>query len=174
MPTWLKLIGSAKKPITEQPFYGRYDAEHVGFRKTRKPGIRAGDHLFLYAPGGSRRIFALAEAIADPELDPNYNPDQEGSCRWKVRVRYLINLPVSSGILIDDISSAQRDLIRSVRRASHIKLLPEETHQDTTDQSHAPEATRPRPGSGPDPGQIQVTFWRKSLKINECSDCSDL
>jgi len=127
MPTWLKLIGSAKKPITEQPFYGNYNAEHVGFRKTRKPGIRSGDHLFLYAPGGRRRIFALAQAIADPERDADYNSKEEGSCRWKLRVRYLINLPVSCGILIDDVTSGRRELTRSVRRASHIKLLPQES-----------------------------------------------
>lgn len=38
----------------------------------------------------------------------------------------MINLAVAFGILIDDISS-QRDLARSLRQASHIKLLPEET-----------------------------------------------
>ena len=75
MRTWLKLIGSGDKPITEHPFYGIYNAEYVGFRKARMPGIRMGDRLFLYAPGGSRSIFALAEAVADPEKDiSNYPP----------------------------------------------------------------------------------------------------
>ena len=123
----MKLIGSASAPITEMPFDGNYIGEHVGFRKASKPGIRAGDHLFLYAPGGSRRIFALAEAIGDPEQDRSYDPNQEGSCRWKVSVHYLINLPVASGILIDDIISSQRDLTKSLRQASHIKLLPVES-----------------------------------------------
>lgn len=127
MASWLKLIGSAKAPLTEAPFHGDYTAEDVGFRKAQKPGIRARDHLFLYAPGGSRRIFALAEAIRDPERDPNYDPNLEGSCQWKVPVHYLINLPVASGILIDDIISSQRDLTQSLRQASHIKLLPEES-----------------------------------------------
>jgi hypothetical protein len=127
MAGWLKLIGSRNAPITEAPFHGAYTKEHVGFRKANKPGIRAGDHLFLYAPGGSRRIFALAEAISDPERDPNYDPDQEGSCQWTVPVHYLINLPVASGILIDDIISSQRGLTQSLRQASHIKLLPEES-----------------------------------------------
>ena len=61
MATWLKLIGSATSPVTE------WEREYVGFRKANKPSIRTGDHLFLYAPGGSRRIFALAEVISDPE-----------------------------------------------------------------------------------------------------------
>lgn len=45
----------------------------------------------------------------------------------RVPVHYLINLPVTSGILIDDIVSRQRDLTKSLRQASHIKLLPEES-----------------------------------------------
>jgi hypothetical protein len=126
MTTWLKLIGSAKSPITEAPFRGDYTVDHVGFRRAGKPRVRAGDHLFLYAPGGSRRIFALAEAVGDPEYDPKYHPNEEGSCRWNLHVRYLINLPVASGILIDDIIS-ERDLTKSIRQAGHIKLFPEES-----------------------------------------------
>ena len=49
MTTWLKVIGSDQTPITGHPFYGTYKVESVGFRKARKPGIRTGDHLFLYA-----------------------------------------------------------------------------------------------------------------------------
>ena len=145
MAAWLKLIGSAKAPITEAPFRGNYTAEHVGFRKANKPGIRTGDHLFLYAPGGSRRVFALAEAISDPERDPNYEPKQEGSCQWRVLVHYLINLPVASGILIDEIISGQRDLTQALRQASHIKLLPEEsdTAQRKLEAARGPEVVEP-------------------------------
>ena len=74
MQTWLKLIGSSNQPISGAPFYGIYKEENVGFRKTRKPSIRLGDFLFLYAPGGTKRIFALAEAISDPEINPQFNP----------------------------------------------------------------------------------------------------
>ena len=72
MKTWLKLIGSQEHPITEAPWHGSYTDEHIGFRKIARPSIRAGDHMFLYAPGGSRRIFALAEVVSDPERDPKY------------------------------------------------------------------------------------------------------
>lgn len=126
MNNWIKLIGSSDKPITEHPFYGSYNEEYVGFRKARMPGIRMGDNLFLYAPGGSRSIFALAEAMTDPEHDIDYNPDVEGSCRWKLRVRYIINLPVASGIIIDDVSLGHRNLAYSIRQQSHIKLSPDE------------------------------------------------
>lgn len=123
MKTWLKLVGSQEHPITEAPWHGSLTDEHIGFRKAGKPSIRIGDHLFLYAPGGSRRIFALAEVVSDPERDPNYKPNEHGSCQWRLSVRYLTNLPVASGILLDDIVCGERDLRLSLRQASHVRLL---------------------------------------------------
>jgi len=122
MKTWLKLIGSAKQPITE------WQEKYVGFRKKKQPSIEAGDRLFLYAPGGSRRIFALAEAVGNPERDLDYNQSVEGSCYWRLDVRYLenLNFPVASGISIDEVVS-HRKLTRSIGQASHIKLSPEES-----------------------------------------------
>ncbi len=126
MQTWLKLIGSNKEPITEHPFYGKYDETQVGFRKNKRPSIHSGDQIFLYAPGGSMSIFTLAEVISDPEINPQYNPEEEGSCYWNINVRYLINLPVSSGIHLNEITTEQRDLSKSIQQQSHIRLLPEE------------------------------------------------
>ncbi len=123
MKTWLKLVGSQERPITEAPWHGSLTDKHIGFRRAGRPSIRTGDHLFLYAPGGSRRIFALAEVVSDPELDPNYKPNEHGSCQWRLSVRYLTNLPVASGILLDDIVCGERDLRLSVRQASHVRLL---------------------------------------------------
>ena len=121
MKTWLKLIGSAESPITE------WKKPYVGFRKKNKPGIRMGDRLFLYAPGSNnRRIFALAVAVSDPERVSDDNPNLKGSCQWNVGVRYEINHPVTSGILIGDVSS-HRNLTMSLRQQSHIKLHPEES-----------------------------------------------
>jgi hypothetical protein len=122
MTDWLKLIGSAQEPITAPPFNGRYTKDYVGFRKESKPSIKVGDRLFLYAPGGSRRIFALAEAVGNPEYH------KEGNCHWRLTVRYLenLNLPVASGILIDDVIS-HRKLVKSIGQASHIRLSPEES-----------------------------------------------
>lgn len=68
----------------------------------------------------------MVEAPDPPEEDPKFDRNEEGSCRWRVRVRYEINLPIASGILIDDIITSQRDLKKSIRQAGHIKLLPEE------------------------------------------------
>lgn len=127
MKTWLKLIGSAEMPITGSPYFGHYNENHVGFRKANKPSIQRGDHLFLYAPGGSKRIFALAEAVSDPEADSNYDSHAEGSCHWKLNVRYVINLPVRSGIQIDAVTTGHRNLTDSIRQQSHIKLTSEES-----------------------------------------------
>lgn len=127
MKTWLKLIGSNKVPITGSPYNGIYNEEYVGFRKSRKPSIGMGDYLFLYAPGGSKRIFALAEATSDPEINPLYNPEEEGSCYWNVYVRYMINLKVLSGIHLDEITTNQRNLLLSIQRQSHIELSPGES-----------------------------------------------
>jgi hypothetical protein len=125
MRTWLKLIGSAESPITGPPYNGKYNGEPIGFRKANKPGIRIGDQLFLYAPGGSQRIFALVEVISDPQPIRNPQPKKKGDCQWTLEVRCLINLPVASGILIKEVSS-DRNLSMSVRQASHFKLHPKE------------------------------------------------
>ena len=65
-------------------------------------------------------------AVSDPEHDSDYNPSEKGSCRWRLSVRYEIEHPVKSGIPIRDVSS-RRDLTKSLRQQSHIKLLPEES-----------------------------------------------
>ena len=121
MKTWLKCIGSAKKPITRE-----CSVEQVGFRKLKRPSIRAGDILFFYAPG-HRRIFALAEAVGDPEHDADYN-GKEGSCFWKLPVSCSINMPVDAGIQLGDIKCS-RDLRLSVRQASHLELRADESQE---------------------------------------------
>ena len=129
MKTWLKCIGSAQKPIT-----GEYNAEKegVGFRfhKRGKPRVHMEDRLFLYAPGGSGSIFALVEAVGDPKLNPKFNKDEKGSCRWMLGVRYIddLNLPVVSGVHIDKVTSHRRvKLTKSIGQKSHIVLELEES-----------------------------------------------
>ena len=126
MNYWLKLIGSSDRPVTGRPWYGNFKEETIGFRRAGRPSIRNGDHLFLYAPGGSKSIFALATAQTDPGQDTNYNPREDGSCRWKICIKYLINLPVASGISINDASLPIRNLSNSVTQQSHIKLSSDE------------------------------------------------
>lgn len=120
MTTWLKTVGFYDSPVAD------WRERHLGFR-TYKPTIRPGDHVFLYASGGSRRIFALAEAISGPEKDPNYREGAEGSCRWRLAVRYVLNLPVAAGIHIDDVVSHRGVKLRiAAGQKSHTRLRPEE------------------------------------------------
>jgi hypothetical protein len=43
-----------------------------------------------------------------------------------VDIRYLVNVPASAGVHIDEVSTSERDLLRSLMRASYIELSPEE------------------------------------------------
>jgi hypothetical protein len=66
------------------------------------------------------------KATSDLEYDTDYDPEKEGSCYWKLYIKYEINLPVNSGIHIDEISTSVRKLSKSVQQQSYVKLLPEE------------------------------------------------
>src|ERR1035437_7516831 len=154
MTDWLKNIGSAKKPITE------WKEEYVGFRTTNKLRIAKGDRLFLFAPGGSRRIFALAKAAGNPEHDPEWNPKDKESCYWKLPVRYMedLNLPVASGILIDDVISHRKvKLTRSIGQKSHIKRRPEESESVKSKlRDIAKQISVPKPDISAIPGYVRV------------------
>lgn len=119
MRTFLKAIGSYKKPITKAPFNGVYDDVYIGF-PTRRPDIRKGEHLFLYASGGRLRIFALARAVGNPMKNPNKKGD-----RWKLQVKYINWVPVDFGIHMRDDVTGGQDLINAKKRVSYIELKQE-------------------------------------------------
>jgi len=179
MQTWLKSIGSAQQPITD-----RYTDRSVGFRKKTKPGICKGDLLYLYAPGVHKRIFALAKATGNPERDDDYDPQIQGSCRWKLSVRYLINLSVADGVHLDEVRG-KRHLAGSIRQQSHINLRPEESQsarkllesrsayrKNTKNMSGTPPAIRvlpvsredPEIDSYPDVGALQQGFFLQKFR----------
>ena len=111
---WLKLIGTSERPL--QTSYAR---PHVDSRK-RPRRIRPGDFMFLYAVGGSKRVFALAQVSSEV-----YESD-DADWPYRMNISYLFNLPVSSGVHIEEIS-AERNLVRSIRQASYIELSPGES-----------------------------------------------
>ena len=114
------MIGTTENPCPESWTHG-----HVDFvRKPRR--VRPGDHMVLYAVGGAKRVFAIAEVMSEPYAS--------GEIRWpfRVNVSYPVNLPVSSGVHIDQVSTPKRDLRRSIRRASYIELHPEEYQRAAT------------------------------------------
>jgi len=113
---WLKMIGTSDKPCPDS-----YDRDHVDFGPTKRPArMRPGDLLVLYAVGGAQRVFALATVTSEPYTT--------GHDRWahRVNIAYEVNLPVSSGVHITEVSTPRRDLRQSVQRQSHLELDAEE------------------------------------------------
>jgi hypothetical protein len=112
---WLQMIGTSKEPCPES-----YTESHADFSR-RPRRICVGDHMDLYAVGGSKRVFALAE-VTSQVCDSGYE-------RWPYRlnISYLLNLPISSGVPIEEVNTLERDLLRAIRRgASFFELSSEE------------------------------------------------
>ncbi len=115
---WLKMIGNHERPCPEY-----YTKDWVESRR-RMHRIRPGDHMILYAVCASKRVFALAHVTS--EVHPSGNPDWP----YQVDISYLVNLPVSSGVSINDISTSERDLVRPIQwGASYIELRPKEFYE---------------------------------------------
>jgi hypothetical protein len=120
---WLKMIG-----MTERPLSGTYKKNYIDFAKNRRPRrIHPGDHVALYAVGGSKRVFALAQVTSEV-----YDGGEEARFPYRADIKYLVNVDVAHGIHIDEISTDERDLARSLRRASCIELRPKEYERAAT------------------------------------------
>jgi hypothetical protein len=111
---WLKVLGSDEIPCPES-----YTLDYVDFAR-RPRRMRIGDRLVLYAAGGSKRIFGLAEVTSGIR--------ESGRERWPYRmgISYSVKLPVSSGVQLAEVNTGHRDLLLSVRQASYIELSSEE------------------------------------------------
>lgn len=118
---WLKMIGTTEKPCPDS-----WTHNYVHFRKDKPCGIHPGDHMVLYAVGRKKRMFALAEVTSDV-----YDNGQEEWC-YQMDVKYAVNLPVKSGVSIDQIST-KRDLVGPIQwGSSYIEIEPEEYDQAVT------------------------------------------
>jgi hypothetical protein len=121
MSAFLKLIGDGVNPCPEP-----YSWSFVDFSRHPRQ-IQTGDHLVLYAAGGRKRVFALAEVTSGV-----YAADYDGRWPYRMDISYLVNLPPSVGVHIDEVSTPERDLIRSLMRQSYIRLSPEEYERAST------------------------------------------
>lgn len=88
------------------------------------PTVRKGDKIVYYAAGresdGYQRVFAIATAVGDP-YEVSGSP-------WPYQVDVAMDVErdlVSEGVLLRSIN-ANRELMRSIRRQSHIHLQPHE------------------------------------------------
>jgi hypothetical protein len=122
---WLKLIGSSKNPCPEH-----YQKLYVDFSKSKRPRhIHPGDKAVLYAAGGSKRLFALAEVKSEVyDIVPGgYDSQDYETYPYRVDIEYIERVPVSAGIHIDEITTPRRKLLSAVQ-GSYLRLHPEEFH----------------------------------------------
>ena len=92
--SWLKMIYSSQPPCPEY-----YTRSYVHFRKCKPRSIHLGDLMVLYACGGSKRLFALAEVTSEVY--------ENGETDWpyQVEIKYIVNLPISSGVPIKRVNT---------------------------------------------------------------------
>jgi hypothetical protein len=111
---WLKAVGHARAPLAERWFEEHPELlRRTGF--PRRPRIVPGDRLVYYASVW-RRVFAVVEALADPEArdHPRWP--------WTVAVEPLVVVPVlDAAPPVEAIGVAAR----SMSQQSHIRLRPE-------------------------------------------------
>jgi hypothetical protein len=123
---WLKVNGTGDSPYDDGDWARRREGWTRRYGEVsmfpRVPTIAAGDRLVEYAAGSARffgegRLFAVSEAISDPEPSPHE--------RWpvQVRTRMLVAGPrLEYCPSVDDIGV----MLRSLGRHSHIRLSAEQ------------------------------------------------
>ena len=113
MGVFLKTIGSARKP-----YPGAYTKPYVDFSHYPRQ-VKIGDHLVLYAAGGSKRVFAIAEVTSEVKAS------EFDEWPYRVDINYLVRVHPADGVHIDEVS-INRDLARSIGQHTYIVLSPEE------------------------------------------------
>jgi hypothetical protein len=121
MRYWMAVTGTLDDPLPDG-WRGRkaqWEADQGPVHMfTRRPRIRAGDRLVVYATGtpgrlGAGRFYAVQDVISDPE------PIEHDRWSWKVTVSDVITGPdLPDCPTIDEIGVSPK----SLRRHTHIKL----------------------------------------------------
>lgn len=116
MASFFKLIGTPN-----DPWIGHYHFDYVRFSRSPK-SINVGDHLILYACGGSKRIFADAAIIGTAYL-------VAGDGRWPYRmnVTFVVNVLPADGILLAEVNVGRN--LQNCVRAPYFRLTDEEFDQ---------------------------------------------
>ena len=111
---WLKAVGHARGPLAEDWI----DERAALLRSTgfpRRPRMEPGDRLVYYASVW-RRVFAVVEALAEPE------PREHPRWPWTIAVEPLLVVPVlDAAPPVEAIGVAAR----SMSQQSHIRLRAE-------------------------------------------------
>ena len=83
----------------------------------RRPGVRPGDHLVYYAVGHGV-VFAVYRARSLP-----FHADPGDDWGWHVKVEPIVDVDfVHDGVPLEDLNVDGRDLRRSIRQHSAIRL----------------------------------------------------
>ena len=115
MADWLKMLGTTTNPMQDDWLNGVERSEIVASRK--RMSMRPGDRLVYYATG-----IGAVFAIATVKSFPYRKPDGEGF-EWRVDTELQQHkLFLHEGVPLEAISVGDRDLRRSIRQQSHIRL----------------------------------------------------
>lgn len=94
---WLKMIGTAEMACPDP-----YVLKFAAYTKKRKPSVRPGDKLILYAVGGFKTIFAMATVTSPvgPSLAEWWpgQPDLLERFAHCVQIEYEVNLRPPDGV----------------------------------------------------------------------------
>jgi hypothetical protein len=117
---WLKLLGTADHPMQDDwRNEGNRSKDFVSSRKRMK--MKPGDRIVCYATGiGS--VFAVGTVTSFP-----YKQADDEGFEWRVGVELdKAKEFLHEGVPLDYLSVDGRDLRRSIKRQSYIKLVPVE------------------------------------------------
>jgi EVE domain len=117
---WLKMLGTTEKKMKDAWLEER---EVEFFTSRKRMNMRPGDRVAYYATGlGS--VFAIGTVKSFPYEHPDGNGE---GFDWRINVeldRYREF--IHEGTALELIDAGGRDLRKSIRRQSHIKLRPDE------------------------------------------------
>lgn len=113
MGVFLKTIASGRNPCPEP--YTRPYADFSHYPRQVKPG----DHLVLYAAGGRKCVFAIAEVMSEVKAS------EFDDWPYRVDINYLVRLHPANGVPMEEVN-IDRDLSRSIGQHTYIVLKPEE------------------------------------------------
>lgn len=113
MGVFLKTIGSGRNPCPEP--YTRPYADFSHYPRQVKPG----DHLILYAAGGRKCVFAIAEVTSEVKAS------EFDDWPYRVDINYVVRLHPADGVPIAEVN-IERDLSRSIGQHTYIVLYRDE------------------------------------------------
>ena len=125
MTKWLKVIGTSS-----QRFRGAWGVEAPHLLKTAsfpdrgRPSVALGDELVYHAVGEHMsRVVAIADVVGPVYFGPAVDPGFPWLCEVRITSKRDV---VADGVPLEELNVGDRDLRKSVRQHSHIRLTENE------------------------------------------------